>query len=84
MLYRKKQLPELFFLRNRHNSSMVSFDYENQILKKSLSSYIFKNDMMNSFIQLLEPLVSLYFDNFNIIKNFKNYIVDKNEFRQKG
>jgi hypothetical protein len=84
MLHRYKQLPELYFLRNRHNNSDVNFDYETNILKKSLSSYIFKNDMMNSFIQLLEPLVSLYYDNVNIIKNFKNYMVDKNEYRQKG
>ena len=84
MLHRYKHLPELYFLRNRHNNSDVHFEYDKNILKKSLSSYIFKNDMMNSFIQLLEPLVSLYYDNVNIIKNFKNYIVDKDEYRQKG
>ncbi len=83
MLYRKKQLPELYFIRHRHNDNNISFDYENNILNKSLSPYMYKNDLMANFLDRLQPIVSLLFDNFNIIKNLKNYNVDKYHFNQK-
>lgn len=84
MLFKKKQLPELYFMRNKHNDNNISYDYENNILNKSLSPYMYKNDTMNLFLNKLQPILSLLFDNFNVIKNFKNYNVDKYHFNQKG
>lgn len=84
MLYERKQLPELLRMKHFHDSESENFDYENNILDKSLSPYIYQNNLMNSYLKKLQPLVSIIFDHMNIIKNFKNYIVDKNEYKHKG
>ena len=84
MLYNKKQLPELEYMKNRHNDDDSYVDYEKTILNKSLSPYIYENDMMNGFLNKLQPLTSILFDHMNVIKNFKNYMVDKYHYKQRG
>lgn len=84
MLYDYKQLPELRYMKNRHNNNNSYVDYEKMILEKSLSPHIFENDKMLQFLAQIQPLVALMFDKFNIIKNFKNYMVDKYHYKQSG
>lgn len=84
MLYDYKQLPELRYLKTRHNNNDTYFDYEKSILDKSLSPHIFENDKVSQYLSQIQPLVSLMFDKFNIIKNFKNYMVDKYHYKQRG
>lgn len=79
MLNKRRQLPELFYLKNFYNDQNDDVDFENKILKSNLSSYIFNNEMMSGFLERLQPLLSMMFDRMNIIKNFKNFIVDKYE-----
>jgi hypothetical protein len=77
MLYEDKQLPELFYMKHRHDTKNDYVNYENNILNNTLSPYLFNNDIMNSFLGRVKKLVSLLFDQHNVVKNFKNYIVDK-------
>ena len=56
-------------------------DYENMLLDKTLTPYLYQNDTMNGFLKRLQPLVGLLFDQMNIVKNFKNYIVDKDWYK---
>lgn len=84
MLYKEKQLSELYFMKHRHDSEGPDFDYENNVLDKSLSPYLYENDTMNGFLKRLQPLVSILFDQMNIARNFKNYIVDKYHYRHRG
>jgi hypothetical protein len=81
MLYRKKQLPELYYLRHRHDNDNDYVDYENMLLDKTLTPYLYQNDTMNGFLKRLQPLVGLLFDQMNVVKNFKNYIVDKDWYK---
>lgn len=81
MLYEDKQLPELFYMKHRHDNDESFVNYENKLLDKTLSPYLFNNSTMNSFLKRLQKLVSIMFDQFNVIKNFKNYIVDKDNFK---
>lgn len=81
MLYQRKQLPELFYMKNRHNNDNDFVDYEKNILNKSLSPYMYENNMMNGFLTRLQPLVALLFDQMNIVRNFKNYMVDKDWYK---
>jgi len=76
MLYRDKELPELFYMKHRHDDQ-TSIDYENHLFDKNLSPYIYQNDMMNSFLKKTQPLMYFLFDQVNVMKNMKNYIVDK-------
>ena len=81
MIYQKKQLPELFYLKHRHDNDNDYVDYENMLLDKTLTPYLYQNDTMNGFLKRLQPLVGLLFDQMNIVKNFKNYIVDKDWYK---
>jgi hypothetical protein len=81
MLYNVKELPEIHFMKHRNDNNKDYIDYENQILDKMLSPYMYKNDMMNLFLKYTQPLVSMLFDQMNVMKNFKNYMVDKYEYR---
>jgi hypothetical protein len=81
MLYKKKQLPELYYMRHRHDNDNDYVDYESMLLDKSLSPYIYQNDTMNGFLKRLQPLVGLLFDQMNVVKNLKNYIVDKDWYK---
>ena len=84
MLYEQRQIPELHTMKHRNDSGQKYVNYENEILNKTLSPYMFNNDTMNSFLQQLQSLISILFDQHNVIKNFKNYIVDKYFFKQKN
>lgn len=84
MLYKDKQLSELYFLKHRHDSEGPDYDYENNLLDKSLSPYLYENNIMNTFLKKLQRMVSILFDQMNIAKNFKNYMVDKYHYRHRG
>lgn len=82
MLYNEKDIPELNVFYHRNDDVNKNYvDYEKVILNKSISSFIYNNPMMSSFLTQLNGLVSLFFDQFNVIKNFKNITVDKYYYR---
>ena len=84
MYFEEQQIPELYYMKHRHDSDEDFIDYEKMILDKSLSPYLYNNDRMNTFLKSLQRLVSIFFDNVNIIKNFKNYTVDKYYYKHKS
>lgn len=78
MLYKDKEVKELWDLKHRNdNFSHNGFDYNQRLLTKSLSSFMFFNDNMSEFIGMIKNSLVLYFDSFNIVRNFKNFLVDK-------
>lgn len=84
MYYEEQSLPELHVIKHRHDDDKDFVDYEKVILDRTLSPYIFNNDLLFSFLRRIQRLVSILFDNFNIIKNFKNYNVDKYYHKHKN
>jgi hypothetical protein len=84
MLDDRRQLPELRFMKHLHDTDTDYFDYEKNILEKSLSPYIYENTMMANFLSKLQPMMALLFDHMSVVKNFKNYMVDKYHYKQKG
>lgn len=84
MLYERNQIRELEFLKHRHDTKDSYIDYEKNLLDKSLSPYIYNNDIMNGFLKRLQPLTTILFDHMNIVKNFKNFMVDKYYYKQRG
>ncbi len=81
MLYKRKDLPEIYDLKHRHDNNDQFVDYEKSILNSSLSPHIYENDTMNIWLNRMQPLVSLLFDQMNIMKNLKNYLVDKYHYQ---
>jgi hypothetical protein len=84
MYYEEQHLPELFYLKHIHDSEDDFVDYEKIILDKSLSPYLYNNDRMNTFLKSMQRLIAILFDNVNIVKNFKNYMVDKYYYKHKS
>jgi hypothetical protein len=77
MLIEDKELPEIYFMKHRHDDDKEFVDYEKKILDSTLSPYLYQNDMMNGFLKRLQPLVASLFDQMNIARNFRNIVVDK-------
>ena len=49
MLYERKQLPELVYLKHLHDDDDKNYiDYENMVLDKTLSPYMFNNDVVSA------------------------------------
>lgn len=84
MYYEEQSLPELHFMKHRHDDDKNFVDYEKTILDNTLSPHLFYNDLMYGFLKKLHRPVAILFDNFNIIKNFKNYNVDKYYYKHKN
>jgi hypothetical protein len=84
MLYKDRQLPELYDLKHFHDDDEDFINYEEVILDKSLSPRIYSNDIMAGYLDRVKKMVALMFDQVNIIKNYKNYIVDKDYFKHKN
>lgn len=81
MLHEERELPELYYMKHRHDDDQEWTDYENQMLDKMLSPYIYENDMMNKFLKRLQPLTAKIFDQINVMKNWRNYMVDKYHYK---
>lgn len=77
MLYDRQEIPELHFIKHFHDDYKQYVDYEKVIFDKSLSPYMFQNDVMNTWLKSLQSLVSMQFDQMNVIKNWRNIMVDK-------
>jgi hypothetical protein len=84
MYYEEKSIPELHYMKHRHDDDKEFIDYEKNILERSLSPYLFNNSLMAQYLTKLQRPVSMLFDNFNIIKNFKNFNVDKYYYKHKN
>lgn len=84
MLNQQRQLDELYNLKHFNDSDDDFVDYEDVILDKSVSPYVFQNDMMKNYLDSIKPLAALWFDRVNEIKNYKNYIVEKDYYKHKN
>jgi len=77
-LRKDRHIPELYEIKHRNdNQYHKGFDIEHNILKKSSSGHIYENDNMNGFLTRFQKLVYLLVDQMFIMKNFKNFMVDK-------
>jgi hypothetical protein len=84
MLERRSKLDELYVIKHRNDDDLDFVNYENNIFYKTLSNHIFKNDMMFNFITNLQPLMAIFFDKMNLVKNFRNIMVDKYYYKHKN
>jgi hypothetical protein len=82
MLHEEREIPELYFLKHRHDDDKDWADYENNMLDNMISPYAYQNDLMFAFLKRLQPLTAKMFDQMNVMKNFRNYIVDKYHYKQ--
>ena len=84
MLNKERQIEELWDLKHRNDSDIDWVDYENVILDRTLSPYVFQNDQMKGYLDNIKGMPSRWFDQANLIKNYKNYIVEKDYYKHKN
>lgn len=84
MLDDRRQLPEINYLKHRSDDNNEYVNYESMLLDKSLSPYMYENDLMSGYLKRLQKLTSIIFDQMNLMKNFKNYMVDKYYYKHNG
>jgi hypothetical protein len=84
MLYDRKQLDEIYLMKHKYDDDNDFVNYENKLFDRTLSPYIYENDIMNSFLKKLQVLASVLFDQMNIAKNFRNIMVDKYYYKHKN
>ena len=53
MLYERKQIAELLYMKHRHDTDDTFIKYDEVILDNSTSPYLYNNDIMNGFLKKL-------------------------------
>lgn len=78
MLDRETQIKELYDLKHiNDNETHTGFDYEENLMSKSLSNVMFQNQITNGFIDKIKPLYLNMIESNLIVRNFFNYTVSK-------
>lgn len=77
-LEKDRQIPELYHLKHRNDKILHRhFPWEENLLKKTTSTYIWKNETMNAFLTKIEKILVLMVEKSNVARNFFNYTVNK-------
>lgn len=61
------------------NRKNLGNNYRENVLKNSLSSYIFRNVAMNDFINLVQEFIADHIDTVNMLKIYKSYTIRKDD-----
>lgn len=77
MLRKEKEIPEMYELKHFHDNYSKGYNYEETILKNTLSPHMYDNDNMAGFLNKISKLVYLLYTNFLLVRNLKNFFVDK-------
>jgi hypothetical protein len=77
MLHKEQYESELYWFRHKNTSEPEYVDIENVFIEKTFSPHMVGNDNLFGFISILKKMVVKLFDNHSIIRNFKNYSVNK-------
>jgi len=78
MLEESKHIKENYYIKHRKDDlKYTGFDYEENILNKTMSNLMFKNPTMIEFLQQLKNNIIIMFDSVLVVRNFWNYTVDK-------
>lgn len=77
-LQKDKELQELYYLKHRKDNLLHRhYPWEDNLLKNTTSTYIWKNPTMNTFLTKIEKTLVLMVEKMNVARNFFNYTVDK-------
>lgn len=78
MIERSKHTNQLWYVKHRNDKlKHTGYDYENNLLRKLLSSQMFGNPFTSEFLSYLQKLLVWQIEATLVIRNFWNYTVDK-------
>ena len=55
-------------------------DYRDNVLKNSLSPYIYRNQTMGDFLTLIQTVIGDLIDSVKYLKGYKSYTTKKDDF----
>jgi hypothetical protein len=77
-LEKDKQIQELYFLKHKHDNMLhKGYNWQDNILKKTTTPFIWKNPVMHTFLSKIEKMLSLMVEKISVARNFFNYTVPK-------
>ena len=77
-LEKDRQITELYELKHRHDSRRYRhYPWEDNLLKKTTSPYMWQNDIMNGYFLKIEKIAVLILEQMNFARNFFNFTVNK-------
>jgi len=76
-LIEDKEIKELYDLKHRNDNYPKGYNYFDKVLKNSITPFLYNNPNVSGFLSYLEPMVAHLFDRVNLIRNWKNWYVDK-------
>ena len=69
---------ELYILHHRHDNELHNAtEYKSNLLERSLSRSLYKNDKMKGFLDLLQPMVVHMITSNVFLRNYFNHTVSK-------
>jgi len=78
MIEETKHIKEYYHIKHRNDDlKHTGFDYENNLFKRTMSSVMFDNPTLNSFLMLLQKQAVWMLESTSVCRNFWNYTVDK-------
>ena len=77
-LDKRIQIKELYELKHRNdNLANEPFDIENEILNNTTTPFLYQNNNMANFLDKFKDMLFMMYDNVNILRNLKNFMVNK-------
>lgn len=73
------QIPELYLLRNKHNSNPnEGFNYVDNLTKNCVQSMLFDNAVMEKFLDYINQMVNVMIGSVSKVRNFMYFTHGKN------
>jgi hypothetical protein len=77
-LEKDTQINELYYLKHKHDTfKHRHYNWEDNLLRKTTSSYIWKNPVMNKYLTHIQSILVLMVEKVSVQRNFFNFTVNK-------
>jgi hypothetical protein len=72
------EIREIYHLKHRNDNLIHRhFNWEDNLINKTTSPYIFRNDTMKKYLSHIQKMVSVMVQSTAKVRNFFNFTVDK-------
>jgi len=78
MIEESKHVKELYYIKHRNDNLLnTGYDYQNNLFRRTMSSVMFDNPTLNSFLSYLQQNVVWMIESTLVVRNFYNFSCGK-------
>jgi len=78
MIEQSRHINQLWYIKHRNDKlKHTGYDYENNLLRRTLSSQMFNNPITNEFLSYLQGLLVWQIEATLVVRNFWNFTVSR-------